>query len=225
MRPDRQLAGAGGIAFAVSLVVGFTLFGPKGGRYSAVEVASFVEQTSTSFIISIGLMVISVSGLIVLMAYLSETSFGEGRRGRVSWATSLLAAVSFLIGWGLYLTPSSSVGSGGPALDPGISYTFMSAGMVVLFGVGGTTLGLALVTLAAGGREVPAWIRAFTGLTGTSALLTWAFLVALRWSPNQWLPGPFYVVILWGLVMGIWLLASSPRQNHPKTIDDRYEHQ
>lgn len=211
MRPGRRLAGAGGIAFVVSLVVGFTLFGPKGGRYSAVEVASFVEQTSTSFIISIGLMVISVSGLIVLMAHLSETSFGEGGRGRASWATSLLAAVSFLIGWGLYLAPSSSIGSGDPALDPGITYTFMSAGMVVLFGVGGITLGIALVTLAAGGRALPVWVRAFTGLAGITALVTWAFLVALQWSPNQWLPGPFYVVILWGLVMGIWLLVSSPR--------------
>jgi len=208
---QRRLAGVGGIAFAVSLVIGFTLFGPKGGRYSAAEIASFLAQTSFSFIISIGLFVISVTGLTVLMAYLSDASFGAGRLGRVSWATTLVAAASFLIGWGLYLAPASSISSGGPALDPGVTYTFLNAGMVVLFGVGGIALGIALVTLAAGGRAAPMWVRALTGLAGISALLTWAFLVAFGRSPNQWLPGPFYVVILWGLVMGVWLLVSSAR--------------
>lgn len=203
---ERRLAGIGGIAFATAFVVGFTLFGPKGGRYSAAEVDSFVGQSSSGVTISIGMFLISISGLIVLMAHLSETSFGTGRR--VAWATSLVAAASFLIGWGLYLGPFSAIGSGAPAIDPGISYTFLSAGMLVVFGVGGMTLGIALVTLAVGGRATPAWVRAANGIAGVSALLTWPFLVGLQWSPNQWLPGPFYLVVLWGLVIGVWLLVS-----------------
>ena len=211
MTRDRRLAGIGGIVFAASLVVGFTLFGPKGGRYSAAEIDSFVGQSSVSLIISIGLVMVSASGLIALMAYLSERSFGPGRRGRVSWAASLLAAASILVGWGLYLAPSSAITSGGPAIDPGVIYVFANAGMVVLFGVGGTTLGIALVMLAVGGRATPAWVRTANGIAGVSALVTWAFLVALQWSPNQWLPGPFYVVILWGIFVGVWLLLSSPQ--------------
>jgi hypothetical protein len=39
MNRDRRRAGIGGVPFAVSLVVGFTLFGPKGGHHSAAEVA------------------------------------------------------------------------------------------------------------------------------------------------------------------------------------------
>ena len=214
MRQSGRLAGGGGIGFAASLVVGFTLFGPKGGHYSDVEVARFLAQSSTARVASICLFAVSIVGLITLMAYLSETCFGTGRRGRVAWAASLLAAASFLVGWGLYLAPSSSISSGGPALDPGISYAFMTAGMGVLFGAGGIMLGLALVTLAVAGQGMPIWIRAVTGLAGLSALSTWAFLVALKWSPNQWLPGPFYLVILWGLVIGIWLLVSSPTSRH-----------
>jgi hypothetical protein len=73
-------------------------------------------------------------------------------------------------------------------------------------------LGIALVTLAlGGGPPTPAWVRATSGLAGIAALLTWPFLVALQWSPNQWLPGPFYLVILWGLSIGAWLLITPSR--------------
>lgn len=218
MRRARRLAGIGGIAFAVSLVVAFTVFGPNGGGYSPEAVADFVGRSSTTILVSIYLFAISIIGLIVLMAYLSDSFFGTGRRGRVTWATSLLAAASFLTGWGLYLAPSNSVISGGPASDPGISYTFMNAGLVVLFGVGGLLLGIALVALAVGGQAAPPWVRVLSGLAGLAALFTWAFLVVFKWSPNQWLPGPFYLVVLWGIVMGIWLLVSSPSV---EATDDR----
>jgi hypothetical protein len=74
MTRDRRLAGAGGIAFAISLAVGFTLFGPKGGSYSAAEIDSFLAQTSSSLVISIGLFIISVVGLVVMMAYAAPWS-------------------------------------------------------------------------------------------------------------------------------------------------------
>lgn len=209
MRRDMSLAGVGAVAFAVPLVVGFTLLGPKGGRYSDSEMASFVAQPVAGFIISIGLLVVSIGGLILLMAYLSEAWLFVGRLRRISWAASVVAAASFIVGWGLYLAPTSAIASGGPATDPGVTYVFVSAGMIVLFGVGGLALGTALVMLAARGYTTTGWIRALTGLAGLSALLTLPFLVASRWSPNQWLPPPFYLVILWGVVVGIWLIVSS----------------
>src|SRR6266550_1061365 len=112
---DRRIAGLGGILFALFLVAGFTLFGPKGGHYSSVEVTRFMAQGAISFAMSVCLIGISTVGLIVLMAYFSETLFHEERRGRVMWASSLLAAGCFLIGWGLYLSPPSAIDSGGPA--------------------------------------------------------------------------------------------------------------
>ena len=83
MKRDRRLAGVGGIAFVVSLVAAFTLFGPKGGRYSAAEIDTFVAQSSTGLIVSIYLFVVSMLGLFVLMAYLSEACFDAHRYGRV----------------------------------------------------------------------------------------------------------------------------------------------
>ena len=209
MKRDRRLAGVGGIAFAVALVAGFTLFGPKGGHYSAAEIATFVGQSSTGLVVSVCLFAVSIIGLMVLMAYLSEMCVGGGWHGRLAWSTSVAAGASFLIGWGLYLAPPTSMHAGGPAIDPAISYALISAGFAVLFGVGGMLLGIALLSLALDGLAAPMWVRAFSGLAGLSALLSWPFLLATNWSPNQWLPVPFYLVILWGLVIGVWLVISS----------------
>ena len=219
MNRDRRRAGVGGVLFAVSLVVGFTLFGPKGGHYSATEIANFVAQAAAALIASVYLLVISVVGLIVLMNHLSQAWLGASRQGRVTWGASLAAGCSFLIGWALYLAVPTSRLAGGPAMEPGISSGLISAGMVVLFGVGGMLLGIALITLATGGTAAPGWVRGFTALAGLAALFAWAFLLALGWSPNQWLPGPFYVVVLWGLVIGVWLFVSSPRPDAPMTPD------
>jgi hypothetical protein len=218
MKRDRSLAGVGGIAFAVSLVAGLETGGPKGGHYSAGEIANFVDQSSTSLIVSVCLFAVSIFGLLVLMAYLSETSGGAGRQSRLAWGTSVAAGASFLIGWGLYLAPPTAMSAGGPAIDPAISYALISAGLGVLYGVGGMLLGIALVSVAIGAIPAPMWVRGFTGVAGFSALVSWAFLLASSWSPNQWLPVPFYVVVLWSLVMGVWLLISSPAPAAPTTV-------
>jgi hypothetical protein len=194
----------------VSLVIGFTFFGPKGGQYSAAEIAAFVAQGPTALIASVYLFAASMIGLIVLMGHLSETYLERRRYGRIAWGTSLLAAASVLISWALYLALSSAVNSEGPVADPVVSYVVVSAGFAVLFGVSGVLLGIALLAFTLGGHAAPTWVRALSGLAGLSALFSWAFLIATGWSPNQWLPAPFYVVVLWGVVIGAWLLVSAP---------------
>ena len=96
------------------LILGFTFFGPRGARYSASAIADFVGQSSISDIASIYLFAASIIGLIVLMAYLSETYLGASPQGRIAWGMSLLAAASFMIGWSLYFAISTSIISGGP---------------------------------------------------------------------------------------------------------------
>lgn len=157
---------------------------------------------------SVYLLVSSIIGLWVLTSHLADS--WPGADGRVA---SRVAPVSppgprsSSAGVSTSACRHSVLG-GGPAIDPGITYAFISGGMLVFFGAGGMLLGIALITLATGAGSAPGWIRAFTALAGLAALLSWAFLLATGWSPNQWLPGPFYVVILWGLAIGIWLLVS-----------------
>ena len=211
---ERRLAGIGGIAFAAAFVVGFTLFGPKGGRYSAAEVDSFVGQAPSGVTISIGMFLIKISGLIVLMAHLSETSVGTGRR--VAWATSLLAAASFLDRLGARPRPVERARLGRPSQRSGNQLHVLERRDAVLFGVGGMTLGIALVTLAVGGWATPAWVRATKPASpahrpSSPGRSSWF----CNGSPNQWLPGPFYLVVVWGLVIGVWLLVSTGRPDLP----------
>jgi len=170
--------------------------------------SNFIGQSSTNMIVSIYLFGASIMGLLLLMAYLTETFMSGGSHIRLTWGASTLAAGSLIIGWSLYFAPFTSVISGGPAIDPAIAYTFINAGFVVLFGAGGILLGIALLTLAMWGSAAPMWARALNGLAGLSAFLSWAFLLASKWSASQWLPVPFYVVVLWSLVIGVWLLVS-----------------
>ena len=200
MGNDRRLAGIGSLVFTVLLVAGAIAANAPGGEYHADDVADFVAKDHRSVVIlSLFLIAAAVVGLLVVMAYLCETSFGKGRSGRIAWGTSLFAAGSFLTGWAIMITPSISLAiGGGPGIDPTVSYTIMQAGWAVFLVVSGMMLGISFLTLAIVGHEAPTWMRAFTGIVGLLALASIAFF-------------PFWAVFLWGLVIGIWLLVSSPK--------------
>ena len=201
MSHDRRLAGIGSLVFTVLLVAGAIAANAPGGNYHANDVADFVAKGHRSVVmLSLFLIAGAVVGLLVVMAYLCESSFGKGRSGRIAWGTSLLAAGSFLTGWAIMITPSMSIAlGGGPGIDPKVSYTIMQAGWAVFLVVSGMMLGISFLTLAIVGHAAPTWMRAFTGIVGLLALASVAFF-------------PFWAVFLWGLVIGIWLLVSSPEQ-------------
>jgi hypothetical protein len=204
MSHDRRIAGIGSLVFTVLLVAGAISANAPGGNYHTNDVADFVAKGHRSAVmISLFLVAGAIVGLLVVMAYLCETSFGKGRSGRIAWGTSLFAAGSFLTGWAILITPSMSIAvGGGPGIDPTVSYTIMQAGWAVFLVVSGMMLGISFLTLAIGGHAAPTWMRAFTGIVGLLALASLAFF-------------PFWAVFLWGLVIGIWLLVSSPRDAAP----------
>ncbi len=196
---DRRLAGIGGIVFGVLFISGMIVGNSPGGDYKASDVADFVAHGHRNAVTGmIVLLALAVIGLLLVTAYLCETSFGKGRHGRIAWGTSLLAAASFLIGAVIVTTPSMSLAvGGGPSIDPAVNYTIMQAGLGIMFVGGGIMLGVALLTLAIGGKDAPTWVRAFSAVVGVLALFSMMFF-------------PFFAVLLWGLVTGIWLLVSTP---------------
>ena len=204
MKRDRKLAGIGAIVFAVLFVSGMIAGNAPGGEYDASDVADFVADGHRSNVVASSVLVaIAVVGLLLVTAYMCDTYFSKGRDGRIAWGTSLLAAASFIIGITVLLTPSTSLFvGGGPSIDPAVSYTIMQAGYGIMFLSGGIMLGVSFLTLALGGHAAPTWVRAFSGLIGLLALFSLAFF-------------PFFGVLIWGLVIGIWLLASSPPAKTP----------
>ncbi len=204
MKRDRKLAGIGGIVFAVLFIAGMVSANPPGGDYHPGDIADFVaEGHRVNVFASLFLITLAVVGLLIVTEYLCATSFGPGREGRIAWGTSLLAAASFLIGLTVLATPSMSIAlGGGPPIDPTVSYTIMQAGFGIMFVSGGIMLGVSLLILAIGGSAIPSWVRAVSGIVGLLALFSLAFF-------------PFFAVLIWGLVIGIWLLASSPPAKSP----------
>ncbi|HEY1336992.1 MAG TPA: hypothetical protein VGF59_05750, partial [Bryobacteraceae bacterium] len=68
--------------------------------------------------------------------------------------------------------------------------------LVVGFAAGGIMLGAALLVLAVNSSgELPTWLRWLTGVAGVLGLASPAFF-------------PFFALLLWSLVIGIWTLTS-----------------
>jgi len=197
MKRGQGVAGLGGIVFAVFVVAALSVANPQAGTYHASDVSRFVTEGHRNRAVASAVLIgIAIVGLVALMAYLCTTYLEGGLRDRIAWGASLLASGAFLIGWTVILAPSLTVAvGGGPAIDPAVSYTFIETGFGI-FLVGGVLLGVALLTFTIAGHTAPTWARALTGVVGLLGLASSAF-------------DPFLGVLLWSLVIGSWLVASS----------------
>ena len=196
MIKDRRLAGVAGIVFAVATFVAFVLANPPGGKFHENDVADFVAKDHRSaVIVSLYLMVLAAVSLVGLGSYLRADGFGGAGAGRLFTGLLVAAATSWLAGWVIVVTPAAArVFGGAPEIDAGVAYTFMQAGFSVMLVAGGMLLGAALLTLAIAGVE-PGWVRVLAAIAGVAGLATPAFF-------------PFFLLLLFAVVVGIWLLVS-----------------
>jgi hypothetical protein len=201
MRSRSALAGIGSIAFSVLTIVGLALANPPGGTYKASNAEDYVAKGHhVAVFASAYVLLLAVLGLLLLLAYLrdllSEAPDGE-RMARVFWAMGIGAATSFAVGWAIVLGNAIAhafVGSG-VVVDPGVTYLASELGFSVVFGPAAILLGFALIAFMVGARTlVPAWLRWSTLVAGLAGVVSLAFF-------------PAALVLLWGIVMGIWLLV------------------
>jgi len=81
-------------------------------------------------------------------------------------------------------------------LTPVLLYMFAEVGAIVIFGPGVVFLGVALLVLAfAAAPVLPAWFRWLTVIAGIGGLAGPLFF-------------PSFLLIVWGVATGIWLLAT-----------------
>lgn len=197
MKKAPAVAGVGAIAFGVLLFVGMVLASPPGGSYSASDVADYVAKGHrTSVIVSIYLVVLAAVGLVCLLARLRD-AIADARTAAIFWAIGTAAVAGFVIGYALVAAVPLAIAYGGSAvtLQPTVVFTLAEAGWVVMYGAGGVLLGCALVALALRPAGLPAWVRWSTLVAGICGL------AAPLWFP-------FFVVLIWAVVIGVWLLAA-----------------
>jgi hypothetical protein len=212
-RPN-LIPGVGGIAFAILLLLAMLIAEPPGGEYSESDISNYLDDGHhAAVIVSLYLAIAAVAGLVCLFAGLRDVIAAvQPWWARIFWASGLGAAAAFAIGWAIVLTPPGSLAlGGGEAADPRTSYLITQAGWIIVLGVGGLLLGAALIVLALdSGRALPAWLRWVTLAAGVLGLASIAFL-------------PFFALLIWGLVIGGWLLASGGRTPEPAAAAPRMD--
>lgn len=200
MKKDSTLVGAAAVLFALLTFIGMLVASPPGGNYSESDITTFVDHGHRAAVI-VGLYLM-VAGAVCLLYLVSAL------RGRTSgrWAplfagASGAAATAWAIGAILVcIVPLALINGLDGAPDSHTVYTFTQVGYAALFGAGGILLGVALIAFASS-AALPTWLRVLTWIAGIGGILSIAFF-------------PFFLVLLWGIVFGIWTLASRPGDVH-----------
>jgi hypothetical protein len=191
------MMGCGGVGFGVLFLAAMFVGNPPGGNYSASEVAGYVAHGHRMAVFaSVYLAIAGAVCLISLLVGLRER-LADSAGARLFWGCGLAGAAALATGFCITATnPLSLTLGGGKALDPKVMYAFSQTGMVVMFGAGAILLGAALVALALdASAALPTWLRWTTGIAGVLGLASPAFF-------------PFFALLLWALVTGIWSFTS-----------------
>ena len=186
-------------------LVSVVLSKAPGGGFNPSDAADYLAKGHRVVgILSAYLGWIGVLGLICLLARLRElvTPAGEWA-ANVFWGAGLAGAASFAVGWGVIggqvVAHTEAGGSGGTPISiaPDVTYLLSEVGVVFIFGSGATLLGFALIALMVGARAtLPAWVRWSTLIAGLCGVAGLAFF-------------PFFLLLLWAAVIGVWLLTAA----------------
>jgi MFS family permease len=192
-------AGVGALAFGILPAIAVVLANPPGGTYSASDASDYVAKGHrASVIIALYLVVLAVVGLVVFLARLRELIPADGRLASIFWGLGIAAAAAFISGYALVSAMPLAIAFGGDGVTttPTQTYILSEAGLAIMYGAGGTLLGCALIAFGLARAAVPAWYRWFTVVAGICGF------AALAWFP-------FFVVLIWAIASGIWLVAGS----------------
>ena len=204
MKTTTLIGGIGGIVFGVLMFVGLLVAAPPGGSYKASDLTSYVASGHRGVVlVALYLVIVAILGLICLLARLrEEVSVGADEQPvalSIFWGTGLAAAVAFVIGWAVSVSVPVAYlfGGDGFSITPSETYAIVEAGDAILLGAGAILLGFALIALFISARTaLPTWFGWVTLIAGILGLASPAFF-------------PFFALLIWGLVAGIWLLATT----------------
>lgn len=205
MRSRAAVAGLAGLAFSVLTIVGLILANFPGGNYSAHAAADYIARGHhVAVFVAVYLLLLGTFALIWLLVYLRDLVFGVAEErwlARLFWGCAVAAAAVLAVGWSLVCGVAMATAYGGRSvtLAPNVTFMLVETGSAAVWGGGAILLGCALITLAVSMQGLfPAWLRWATAVAGAGGLLGVAFF-------------PSALLIVWGIVIGVWLLLSAQR--------------
>jgi hypothetical protein len=192
-------AGVGALGFAILWMGGVILAAPPGGNYSVKDLQDFTASGHRSaVVVGMALSLIGVVGLLLAITHLRRFAAARPDGGGFVWSAGLISAAGFAIGTVLVDVVPMGLANGGRPIPASVTYMFTQTGFAAAWGIGGSFLAVTLLALAVPGvAAMPSWLRWFTVVAGVIGLFSLAFF-------------PFFILVLWALVAGIWLIAAKP---------------
>ncbi len=197
---EKKVAGIGGILGGVGFLVAIFIGDSDeySAAYSAANMADYISKDHFPVLIGLtALMFIGLMGMIRLAAGI-RLLLKDSVAAQTYLASQLLSVGLIAAGWLLIVNASFAVNIGNaPAIDPTISNTFFQAGTGMVLLGGGLMLTSALVALFMASKgTLPKWLRV--------AALTMGIISILPF------PGAYFMLALWPIVAGSWVLKSVP---------------
>jgi hypothetical protein len=200
------IAGVGALAFSVLSFTALTLVNSPGGGYAESTVTDYLAASHFPVVLlGLCLGLVGVVGLLCLLSYLREligTDATEQQLGNVFWGTGVASAACFAVGWGFVAGQPVAHAEAGSvlAIPPTVTHLISeTGGSVMIYGAGSMLLGLALAILFIKPAGLPTWLRWLTLIAAIAAFAGLAFFT-------------FFLVLLWGVVVGLWLLIAGRRR-------------
>ena len=200
------IAGVGALAFSVLSLTASILVNNPGGGYDESTVTQYLAPGHFPVVlVGLCLGLLGVVGLLTLLSHLREligAGGNEQQLGNVFWGTGVASAACFAVGWGFIAGQPVAHAEAGTVLVVAPTVTHLvseTGGSVMIFGSGSMLLGLALAILFIKPASLPAWLRWLTLIAAIAGFAGLAFF-------------PVVLLLLWGVVIGLWLLMANRKQ-------------
>jgi hypothetical protein len=198
-------AGIGALAFSISTVAALMIANSPGGNYSASQVTDYLASGHRiAVLVVMHLALIGLLGLVSMLAHFREL-LPAGTARSVFWGTGIASAGAFAVGWCIVGGQIVAHWEGGSAIAIPLAVTYLVSeiGSVLIYGAGALLLGCALIVLMLNTRGLlPSWLRRITFAAGIAGIAGLAFVT-------------FYLLMLWGVVIGVWLVTGAVRPSRP----------
>jgi hypothetical protein len=200
MQTSRRPAGIALLVFTLGTFAALTMVSAPAGNYSLSQINSYLASSARPTIFAGAL--IGILAALALLYYLSalRAELPPGRGRDLLWGSGIAATATAATSWMIAaaIPLAYAQGGGHVSLTPSVVYTLsvVSAGM--LYGPAMVFAGVAVIIAARQLRTAPRWWRVLGYVGGACAILSIAFL-------------PFYLFILYCLIVGVWGLVARGR--------------